>query len=129
MKTVLVALAALGLTAAAAPAANQPASPPPRGMAMGQMDHGRMAMNDYMQAMQPMHQAMMRANDADPDRAFAFKMIEHHRGGIAMADVLMKHGDDAELKRMAETMKQEQQKDIADLQGWLDRHGGRTQRP
>lgn len=77
-----------------------------------------------MQAMQRMHQAMMKADDADPDRAFALKMIEHHKGGIAMAEVLEKHGDDAELKAMARKTADMQRKEIGDLQAWLGRHGG-----
>jgi uncharacterized protein (DUF305 family) len=76
--------------------------------------------------MQQMHQSMMKAHDADADRAFALMMIEHHRGGIAMVDTLAKHGDDAELKAMAAKTKAMQQKEIGELQAWLDRHGGRT---
>ena len=89
-------------------------------------DHGAMAGKDFMAAMQDMHQAMMRADDADPDRAFALKMIEHHKGAIGMGNVLMKHGDDAELKRMAEKSGAEQKKEIGELEAWLDRHGGRA---
>jgi len=89
-------------------------------------DHGTMAKQDYMKSMQGMHQQMMSANDPDPDRAFALKMIEHHKGGIAMAQVVQQHGDDAEIKRMAQKMTDEQRKDIAELQSWLDRHGGRS---
>ena len=86
------------------------------------------AEGDFMSAMQNMHQSMMKANDRDADRAFALKMIEHHRGGIAMSEVLMKHGDDAELKGMAQKTADMQRKEIAELQAWLDRHGGRTSR-
>ena len=86
------------------------------------------AEGDFMSAMQNMHQSMMSANDRDADRAFALKMIEHHRGGIAMSDVLMKHGDDAELKGMAQKSADMQRKEIAELQAWLDRHGGRATR-
>ncbi len=86
--------------------------------------HAPMAKHDYMQAMQRMHQAMNAAEDPDPDRAFALKMIEHHRGGVAMVEVLEKHGDDAELKAMARKTADMQRKEIAELQGWLDRHGG-----
>lgn len=92
-------------------------------------DHAAMAKQDYMKSMQDMHQAMMKADDRDPDRAFALKMIEHHRGGIAMSQVVMKHGDDAEIKRMAQKTMEMQQKEIGELQSWLDRHGGRTPRP
>ena len=87
--------------------------------------HGGPAGHDNMMAMHNMHQAMMKATDRDPDRAFAKMMIEHHRGGIAMSEVLMKHGDDAELKRMAQKTMEMQRKEIGELQGWLDRHGGR----
>jgi uncharacterized protein (DUF305 family) len=88
--------------------------------------HGNMAAKDYMAAMQDMHQAMMRAEDADADRAFALKMIEHHKGGIAMGNVLLKHGGDAELKRMTQKMIDGQTKEVGELQSWLDRHGGRA---
>lgn len=87
--------------------------------------HGGPAGHDNMMAMHNMHQAMMKATDRDPDRAFAKMMIEHHRGAIAMAEVLVKHGDDAELKRMAQKSMEMQRKEIGELQGWLDRHGGR----
>lgn len=88
--------------------------------------HKTMASDDYQKAMQEMHKAMMSVNDADPDRAFALKMIEHHKGAIAMSEVVLKHGNDAEAKKMAQTAIDEQKKDIADLQSWLDRHGGWT---
>lgn len=87
--------------------------------------HGGPAGQDNMRAMHDMHQAMMKVTDRDPDRAFAKMMIEHHKGGIAMSEVLMKHGDDAELKRMAQKTMEMQRKEIGELQGWLDRHGGR----
>ena len=86
--------------------------------------HGAMAKQDYMKSMQDMQQKMMAADDADPDRAFALKMIEHHRGGIAMSQVVMQHGDDAEIKRMAQKTMEMQQKEIGELQSWLVRHGG-----
>jgi uncharacterized protein (DUF305 family) len=93
---------------------------------MGQ--HGHMAMQEDMATMKRMHEAMMAKQDADPDRAFALKMIEHHRAGIAMAQTVQKHGDDAEAKQMAQKMAEEQRRDIAELESWLDRHGGRTPR-
>lgn len=93
------------------------------------MQHGQMAQQDYMKGMQDMHQKMMSANDADPDRAWALKMIEHHRGGIAMSDAVLKHGDDAEAKKMAQKSADMQRKEIAELQAWLDKHGGRTPKP
>jgi uncharacterized protein (DUF305 family) len=123
---ILAAAAAL----VAAPAVAQPAQPAqPHGKMQHGSQHDQMAMKDYMAAMQRMHQQMMGRHDADADRNFALMMIEHHRGGIAMVDVLMKHGDDAELKRMAAKTKASQEKEIGELQAWLDRHGGRTPKP
>jgi len=114
-----LALTAALLALAAAPMSAQ--TPQPGKSA----DHKMMATDDYRKAMQDMQKAMMAANDADPDRAFALKMIEHHKGAVAMGEALLKHGDDAEAKKMAQMTIDMQKKDIADLQGWLDRHGGR----
>ena len=96
---------------------------------MKMSDHAGMEKGEYMPAMHSMHEAMMKAEDRDADRAFALKMIEHHRGAIAMTQVLMTHGDDAELKKMAAKGSAMQQKEIGELQRWLDRHGGRSPQP
>jgi uncharacterized protein (DUF305 family) len=122
-----LSILAAAMCIVAAPALAQPAaSGQHRGMDHGKMQHDQMATKDYMADMQQMHQSMMKAHDADADRAFALMMIEHHRGGIAMVDTLAKHGDDAELKAMAAKTKAMQQKEIGELQAWLDRHGGRA---
>lgn len=123
----LVPLAAAAVLIATPALAQQPAHPAGHPMNQGG-GHGQMAKQDYMQAMQRMHQAMMNAEDPDPDRAFALKMIEHHKGGIDMADVLEKHGDDAELKAMARKSADMQRKEIGELQAWLGRHGGPAKR-
>ncbi len=123
------AIAILAASAAmfAAPALAQQSGAQQQGGAS--MQHGQMAKQDYMKGMQDMHQKMMSANDADPDRAWALKMIEHHRGGIAMSDAVLKHGDDAEAKKMAQKSADMQRKEIAELQAWLDKHGGRAPKP
>jgi uncharacterized protein (DUF305 family) len=123
MKTKLIALMTLG-AALAAPAIAQP---PSSGAAKHPENHAAMAGADHeqMAAMEKMHKAMMAAKDPDADRDFALKMIEHHRGGIAMSEIVIKHGDDAEAKRMAQKTIDAQKKEIAELESWLDRHGGR----
>ncbi|HEX7886065.1 MAG TPA: DUF305 domain-containing protein [Phenylobacterium sp.] len=125
MKTIAILTAAVALLAA--PALAQQSGAQPKGHAG--MQHGQMAMQDYMKGMQDMHQKMMSANDADPDRAWALKMIEHHRGAITMSEAVLKHGDDAEAKKMAQKTVEMQRKEIAELQAWLDKHGGRTPKP
>lgn len=118
---VLVA-AALGTS----PAFAQQPKPSPMPMPMASSSSQSAADTQYMAAMDKMHKAMMMANDADPDRAFALKMIEHHRGAIAMSEVELKQGGDAEAKKMAQKIINDEKKSVAALQGWLDRHGGRT---
>jgi uncharacterized protein (DUF305 family) len=117
MKTITILAAAATLLAA--PALAQQAG----------MQHGQMAQQDMMKGMQDMHQKMMSANDADPDRAWALKMIEHHRGGVAMSEAVLKHGDNAEIKKMAQETAAEQRREIAELQAWLDKNGGRAPKP
>lgn len=121
--TRIAIFAAAASLLAAATALAQPAAGQHQGHGA---DHGAMAKQDYMTSMQDMHQKMMAAEDADPDRAFALKMIQHHQGGIEMARIVQQHGDDAEIKKMAQKTADMQRKEIAELQSWLDRHGGRT---
>lgn len=127
MKTLTITAAAAALLAG--PVLAQPAGGQHQGMKPAAMQHGDMAKQDYMKGMQDMHQKMMSANDADPDRAWALKMIEHHRGAITMSEAVLKHGDDAEAKKMAQKTVEMQRKEIAELQAWLDKHGGRTPKP
>jgi uncharacterized protein (DUF305 family) len=100
----------------------------------GRMDHARMnpaeharmmgAKSPYMQAEMDMHHRMMRATGSNADIMWARKMIEHHQGAIDMSRILLAQGKDAEAKRMAQTMIDSQQKEIAKLRDWLRRHGG-----
>ena len=57
----MIAIVAAGAALLAAPALAQQSG--------ASMQHGQMAKQDYMKGMQDMHQKMMSANDADPDRA------------------------------------------------------------
>jgi uncharacterized protein (DUF305 family) len=51
-------------------------------------------------------------------------MIAHHQGAIDMAQVELKHGTDADGKRLAQQTIDENTKGIADLAAWLKPHGG-----
>ena len=74
----------------------------------------------YHPAMTGMHNVMMAAKGADPADSWTRKMLEHHRGGVAMTDVLLRqHGVPAAVRRQAEKIKSEQQKDIAMLERML----------
>jgi uncharacterized protein (DUF305 family) len=95
------------------------------------MNHGDMAAmmagNPYGQAEMDMHQKMMAAKEGDAAEMWTRKMIEHHRGAIAMSRVALRDAGDAETKRMAQMTITMQERDIAELQGWLRKHGKRPQ--
>ena len=73
----------------------------------------------YSASEQQMHQAMMQAHGADPQETFALKMIEHHRGAIAMSEVLMRQNPDPELRQMAEKTMTMQRQEITELEQWV----------
>jgi uncharacterized protein (DUF305 family) len=58
----------------------------------------------------------------NPDVDFRTHMIPHHEGAIAMAKVALKNANDAETKRMAQQIIDQQEKQVADMQVWLKKH-------
>ena len=54
----------------------------------------------------------------DPDKEFIDSMIPHHAGAIAMANDLLKHGKNPELRAMAEAIIVAQHSEILKLQRW-----------
>lgn len=91
-------------------------------MGMGNMDmdsmpdHVRENMQKMMQTMPAMHEGMM---NEDPNVAFACGMIAHHQGAIDMAEVMLEHGDDEQLRTLAETIIESQKAEIEDMTNWL----------
>lgn len=98
---------------------------------MGGMNGGdmskMMAGNPYGQAKMDMHQKMMAAKQGDAAEMWTRKMIEHHRGAVAMSRVAVRDAKDAQTRQMAQMTITKQEKDIAELQAWLSKHGKRPQ--
>lgn len=65
-----------------------------------------------------MHTGMARASGETVDEAYIAKMIEHHRGAVAMAEVALRESRDPEVRRMAQIVVNTQTREIAEMQAW-----------
>lgn len=68
-----------------------------------------------------MHGDMAITLTGDADRDFAAAMIPHHQSAIDMARVVLQHGRDPEIRKLAEEVVREQEREIAQLRGFLAR--------
>lgn len=59
----------------------------------------------------------------DADKDFVSHMIPHHQGAVAMAEILLKHGKDPELRKMAREIIKAQATEIAFMKKWQARKG------
>ena len=63
--------------------------------------------------------ALAAAPDAKFEARWLAMMIEHHRGAVAMAADVAEAGDSAEVAELAESIKADQQGEIARMRDWL----------
>ncbi len=135
MRTFTLTLAAVGslIAFASAVAAAEPMAYPDKcksemssggdmamqGHQMSGMEAHQMEAMDGMKAMNMnMMQGMMKK---DADVAFVCGMIAHHMGAISMAQVELKHGDNADAKAKAQKIIDDQSKEIKELTAWVDK--------
>lgn len=78
----------------------------------------------YMEANDRMHSGMNIAFTGDADVDFVRGMIAHHQGAIDMARVVLEHGDDPEVKKLAEEIIAAQEGEIKWMTEWLEKNGG-----
>ena len=77
-----------------------------------------------MTAMDQKMRDMKMSGDAGTD--FAAMMIPHHQAAIDMAKAYLESGKDSDLRRMAEKMVSDQEKEVKQLQAWLDKNGKKS---
>lgn len=70
---------------------------------------------------------MMSAMGADATETWVRKMIEHHRGGIAMSRIVIRDTKDAKVREMATKTIAEQTREVNELNAWLRAHGKKAQ--
>lgn len=73
----------------------------------------------YQPAMVEMHEKMMAAKGADVSETFMRKMLEHHRGAVAMSDVALRNGVSGALRQQVQKTKDENQKEAAMVEAML----------
>jgi uncharacterized protein (DUF305 family) len=136
--TIALAVGLAGAAYAQAQHQGHPNTPMSGGMPMGQTDPA--AMHEMLQDMMPkasdpastkefkeadvaMMKNMHQPFTGNPDVDFRTHMIPHHQGAIDMARVALKHANDADTKKMAQKIIDDQEKEIAEMREWLTRNG------
>lgn len=98
---------------------------------MGQMDHAShgaapkaedTASEAFAAINHRMHKNMAVEFTGDADQDFIRGMIPHHQGAVEMAEVVLKHGHDPEVRKLAEEIIAAQMTEIAWMEQWLKDH-------
>ena len=78
---------------------------------------------EMMAAMEKMNRAMMAGPmTGDPDRDLVVMMMPHHRGAIDMARIYVRNGKDPAIRRMAQRIIVDQEREIREFEAWLAKH-------
>ena len=80
-------------------------------------EHVRINLEKMAVTMDAMHMGMLQE---DSDIAFACGMIAHHQAAIDMAEVLLDHGQDADMRSLATEIIEAQTAEIDRMTRWLE---------
>ncbi len=94
---------------------------------MSAMSHGMMdespSSKAFAEANAKMHKDMAVPLTGNADVDFVQGMIPHHQGAIDMAKIVLEHGKDPEIRKLAEEVIAAQEGEIAMMKAWLAKNG------
>jgi uncharacterized protein (DUF305 family) len=98
-----------------------------QGHDMSSMGHSMMddspSSKAFQAANEKMHKDMAVPLTGNADVDFVRGMIPHHQGAIDMAKIVLEHGKDPEIRKLAEDVIKAQEGEIAIMKEWLAKNG------
>lgn len=103
-----------------------------KGVTMNHHDHtkhgetpasGSAVVKAYEAVNEKMHKAMAVELTGDADLDFIRGMIPHHQGAVEMARVVLEHGKDPAVRKLAQAVVAAQEQEIDVMQRWLSERG------